>query len=56
MVHRNMHLQLWCFATEYVADLRSLMAHNTPGTKGRSGFEIVFGFIPDISEYVKFEF
>ena len=24
--------------------------------KGRSGYEIVFGHTPDISEYVKFEF
>ena len=56
MARKNVPLRLWCFATEYVAELRSFMAHNTPRTKGRSGYEILFGFTPDISEYVEFEF
>ena len=56
MVSKNVPLRLWCYALEYSCELSSLMVPNQYRNKGRSGYEIVFGFTPDISEYVEFEF
>ena len=56
MVRKNVPLRLWCYALEYSCELSSMMVTNQYRNKGRSGYEIVFGFTPDISEYVEFEF
>jgi hypothetical protein len=56
MVRRNVPLRLWCYALEYACDLSSMMVPPMYRNNGRSGYEIVHGHTPDISEYVEFEF
>ena len=56
MIRKNVPLRLWCYALEYACDLSSLMVPNMYRNKGRSGYEMVFGHTPDISEYVEFQF
>ena len=56
MVRKNVPLRLWCYALEYSTELSSLMVPNQYRNKGRSGYEMVFGTTPDISEYVEFDF
>ena len=56
MIRKNVPLRLWCYSLEYSTELSSLMVPNQYRNKGRSGYEIVFGSTPDISEYVEFEF
>ena len=56
MVRKNVPLRLWCYSIEYCTELASLMVPNQYRNKGRSGYEMVFGTTPDISEYVEFDF
>ena len=56
MVRRNVPLRLWCYALEYACELESIMVPTMFRNKGRSGYEMIFGNTPDISEYVEFEF
>ena len=56
MVRRNVPLRLWCYSLEYACDLSSMMVPPMYRNNGRSGYEIVHGHTPDISEYVEFEF
>lgn len=56
MLKRKVPMRLWCYAMEYFCDLHSIMVPGMYRNKGRTGFEITFGFTPDISEYVEFRF
>ena len=56
MHHQNIPLRLWCYAMEYASDLHSLMVPGMYQNRGRTGYELVFGITPDISEYVEFDF
>jgi hypothetical protein len=56
MHRKNVPLRLWCYAMEYACELESLKVPGMYRNKGRSGYELVFGTTPDISEYVEFEF
>ena len=56
MMYRNVPLRLWCYALEYPCDLESIMIPIMYRNKGRTGYEMVYGTTPDISEYVEFQF
>ena len=56
MMRRNVPLRLWCYTLEYACDLESLTVPAMYRNRGRTGYEIIFGNTPDISEYVEFEF
>ena len=45
---------LWCYAMEYVAEIREVMAGATPDL--RPPVESVLGNVQDISEYIEFDF
>ena len=47
-------LRLWCFAYEYAADICSLLATGLFDLGGRTPYEHVMQYTPDISEYVVF--
>lgn len=47
-------LRLWCFCYEYSADLLSLCASGRYDLKGRTPYEAVMHYTPDISEYTSF--
>ena len=55
MESKQAPIRLWCFAFEYAADILTLMATGTYQLGGRTPYEIVMGYTPDISEYVTFE-
>ena len=56
MVRKKVPLRFWCYAMEYFCDLSSVTVPGMYRNKGRTGYELVFGSTPDISEYVEFEF
>ena len=56
MNRKNVPLRLWCYALEYACELESLKVPGMYHNRGRSGYELVYGSTPDISEYVEFEF
>ena len=56
MNKRNVPMRLWCYCLEYACELESIMVPGMYRNKGRTGYEILFGSTPDISEYVEFEF
>ncbi len=56
MLRRKVPMRLWCYAMEYFCELHTITVPGMYRNKGRTGYEIVFGFTPDISEYVEFEF
>ena len=45
---------LWCFCYEYTADLLSVLAIGRFDLQGRTPYEAVMQYTPDISEYVSF--
>ena len=45
---------LWCFAYEYTSDLLSLLATGRFDLQGRTPYEVVMHYTPDISEHVSF--
>ena len=47
-------VRLWCFCYEYSADVLSLMATGRYELQGRTPYEVVMNYTPDISEYVSF--
>ena len=47
-------LRLWCFAFEYSAEVLSLCATGQHQLMGRTSYEHVMNYTPDISEYVNF--
>ena len=55
MVKRNIPLRLWYYALEDTCELESTMVPTMYRNKGRSGYEMIFGNTPDISEYVEFD-
>ena len=56
MAERRVPMRLWCYAVEYYSDIHSLTVPGMYRNKGRTGYEIVYGTTPDISEYVEFQF
>lgn len=55
MQRKQAPLRLWCFAFEYASDVLSLCAGALPQLQGRTSYEHVMHYTPDISEYVTFE-
>ena len=55
MQRTNTPVRLWCFCYEYSAMILSLCATGRYDLKGRSSYEAVMNYTPDISEYVSFE-
>ncbi|GFH50430.1 hypothetical protein CTEN210_06904 [Chaetoceros tenuissimus] len=47
-------IRLWCFCYEYTADLLSLLATGRFDLQGRTPYEMIMHYTPDISEYVSF--
>ena len=56
MLRGKVPMRLWFNAMECFCDFHSITVPGMFRNKGRTGFEIVFGFTPDISEYVEFRF
>ena len=54
MRRTNTPLVLWDYCTEYNTELRCMTATNMYDLNGRTPFETVLGFTPDISELVEF--
>ena len=48
-------LRVWCFACKYAAEVLSLCAPNSYPLMGRTSYEHVMNYTPDISEYISFE-
>ena len=48
-------IRLWCYAYEYAADIQSLLATDLYDLQGRTSYEFVMQYTPDISEYVVFK-
>ena len=47
-------IRLWCFCYEYSADVLSVLATGRYELQGRTSYEAVMHYTPDISEYVSF--
>ena len=47
-------VRLWCFCYKYVADILSPCATERFNLRGRTPYEVVTNYTPDISEYVSF--
>ena len=47
-------IRLWCFCYEYSADVLSLIATGRFDLQGRTPYEAVMNYTPDISEYASF--
>ena len=47
-------IRLWCYAYEYCADVLSLCANGRYDLHGRTPYEAVLNYTPDISEYVSY--
>ena len=54
MMETQTPIRLWCFCYEYTADLLSLLAIGRFDLQGRTPYEVVMQYTPDISEYVSF--
>jgi hypothetical protein len=54
MQKTNTPVRLWCFCYEYSADLLSLLATGRYDLQGRTSYEVVMHYTPDISEYVSY--
>ena len=51
----NIPVRLWDYCWKYVSSIRSLTATSHPALDGRTPFELVHGYTPNISEYTLFE-
>ena len=54
MQRQQAPLRLWCFAFEYAADILSLCASGAYQLQGRTPYEHIMNYTPDISEYINF--
>ena len=54
MSSTNTPIRLWDYAYEYAAELRCLTVTRNRHLKGRTPFELVKGYTPDISEFITF--
>ena len=54
MMKTNTPIRLWCFCYEYSADVLSLCASGRFELKGRTPYEAVMHYTPDISEYTSY--
>ncbi len=55
MEQQQAPIRLWCFAYEYAADVLCLMATGRYQLEGRTPYEHVMHYTPDISEYITFK-
>ena len=55
MLRMKIPMRLWCYAMEYYCDLHIVTVPAMYRNKGRTGYEVVLGTTPDISEYVEFQ-
>lgn len=55
MRRTNTPIVLWDYCVEYNAELRTMTASNNINLSGRTPFEKVMGYTPDISELVEFD-
>ena len=55
MQKTNTPIRCWCFCLEYSADILSLCATGRHDLKGRTSYEAIMNYTPDISEYVSFD-
>lgn len=56
MIKKKVPMRLWCYGMEYYCDRHSITVPGMYRNKGRTGYELVFGLTPDISEYTIFQF
>ena len=54
MLQTNTPMLLWCFCSEYTADLLSLCASGRFDIQGWTAYKAEMKYTPDISEYVSF--
>ena len=54
MQKRNTLVRLWCFCYKYSADILYLLATGWFDLQGRSPYEVVMHYTPDISDYVSY--
>ena len=54
MQSTNTPVRLWCFCYEYCADILSLCATGRFDLQGRTPYETVMNYTPDISEYASY--
>ena len=54
MQNTNKLVQLWCFFYEYSAGILSLFATGRFDLQGRSFYEVLIHYTPDISDYVSY--
>ena len=54
MMKTNTPVRLWCYCFEYTADILCLCVSQHYNLKGRTPYELVAGYTPNISEYVSF--
>ena len=47
--------RLWDYCLQYSSEIRSRTAYGKKNQKGRTGYEIITGNTPDISEWIQFE-
>jgi hypothetical protein len=55
MAETQAPIRLWCFAYEYAAEIQCLLATGVYELDGRTPYEHVMQYTPDISEYVIFK-
>lgn len=55
MQRKQAPLRLWCFAFEYASDVLSLCASGAFQLDGRTSYEHIMNYTPDISEYITFQ-
>jgi len=53
---RGVPLVLWDHVLEYCAQLNNRLYHAIPRLEGRTPYELVHGYTPDLSSFVDFEF
>ena len=53
--HKASPKRLWAFLGELIAGIRQRTSSNAPSAMGRTGFELVHGFTPDITLYITHE-
>ena len=52
MQSTNTYSVLWSLAYTFVAEIRYRIASNKPGIQGRTLFDNIYGYTPDILQYI----
>ncbi len=55
MGRTNTPSQLWHFWCQYTAELQNRLARPVPWLQGCTPYEIMMGNMPDVSEFLEFE-